>query len=383
MAVAAPREGSQVRECADWGLPYRLFVLLRTSQQEQDATEAFAQALDAFHAFTLQVLAREGRATLRHRSGYLFLNGRRLPVDFRAFHATRFLVELFRSCRIGGLRFTHGLTRREAAQTARALLAGERRDRFALAAGLAAAEVDHVQFLAETLRGHDPLVPRAREKSRRNRETQFRSLFITKRILGGIREGNGVDVRLAKRIVHGIVDLILEEPAALADLTRLSEAGSALFDHSLNVAVLAVVIGQELRLPRRLIGALGMAALFHDIGLAAEQDCGAHGQEAHPVDGFLDLLQDRELGDLALRVALVAREHHLGLRGEGPADRGPTLLSRIVAVADAYERALAGPAGAEPAEPAAVLERLAAGSERFDPEVAAALGAALARAAKA
>ncbi len=394
MKAVSPGVWRAARDSGDWASPFALFVLLKAGLE---APELLGEFLEGFLASTEPLLSKEGVVDLSRRSGYLFLNGRRLPVDFTVFHATRFLVELFRSRRIGGIRFTAGLDAREMEKAVSLLLSSDWTGARGLEESLDARGVKHVRPLPKGSQGRDPLAPLPQGHPRRLKETHFRSLFITKRIIGGIRDYNGVDPKLAKRILHGIVDLILEDPPSLEALTRMREVGGDLFDHSLNVAIVAVVMGQKLGLPRRLLGILGTSALLHDFGLVfglEEAPPGAFRNfslleleaellEAHTVDGFLELLKGRELTDLALRTAIVAREHHFSVEdevaglGAGKVLR-PTLLSRIVSVADAYDMLCAyGPEG-NPLSPREAVSYLRGRfGERFDQDLVAVLDAAL------
>ena len=394
MTAVSPGVWTAARESGDWAPPYALFVLLKAGRE---APELLGDYLEGFLSSAGPLLSREGVVEISRRSGYLFLNKRRLPVDFTVFHATRFLVELFRARRIGGLRFLAGLDRSELERTVALLLSEDWAGTQGFKEGLEAQGIEHVRPLPRGSQGRDPLAPLPTGHPRRLKETHFRSLFITKRIIGGIRESNGVDPKLAKRILHGIVDLILEDPPSLEALTRMREVGGDLFDHSLNVAIVAVVMGQRLGLPRRLLGILGTSALLHDFGLVFGLENAPEGAfrnftlvelesellEAHTVNGFLELLRGRELTDLALRTAIVAREHHASM-DEVVADLGPgkalrpTLLSRIVSVADAYDMLCAyGPEGKPLAPQEAIAYLRGRFGERFDQDLVDALEGAL------
>src|SRR5437762_12642022 len=119
--------------------------------------------------------------------------------------------------------------------------------------------------------------------------------------------------------------------------------------HAANVAVLAVTFGARLGLSKRRRHDLGMAALFHDVGIAAipanvlakqgkldQKDRGF--LKASPLFAARAILRDREVHAAALERALAAYECHLELV---PVADDPVpeigLAGRILAICEAYD----------------------------------------------
>lgn len=173
-------------------------------------------------------------------------------------------------------------------------------------------------------------------------------------------------LRRARRAVHGVVDSFLEDESAVLALAQLRSFDVKLFHHSLNVCVYAILIGQRLSMSRRQLAELGLAALFHDLGKTARP--GGTPEEVerlHPGRGARMLLEEGTSHEGMLKAAITAFEHHAGCDRSGfPAiDHEMHLVSRIVAVADAYDALTACP---PPLAPPDALSRML-GRKDLDP----------------
>jgi HD-GYP domain-containing protein (c-di-GMP phosphodiesterase class II) len=173
-------------------------------------------------------------------------------------------------------------------------------------------------------------------------------------------------LRRARRAVQGVVDSFLEDEQAVLALAQIRGFDVKLFHHSLNVCVYALLIGQRLRMSRRQLAELGLAALFHDLGKTAPD--GGPPEEVerrHPARGARMLLDEGTTHEGMLKAAIAAFEHHVGHDRKGfPAiDHDPHLVSRIVAVADAYDALTVAP---PPLAPPDALARMLARTD-LDP----------------
>jgi HD-GYP domain-containing protein (c-di-GMP phosphodiesterase class II) len=152
--------------------------------------------------------------------------------------------------------------------------------------------------------------------------------------------------------VQGIVDQVLGNESSMVTMTTLRDFDEYTFTHCVNVSIFSVIIGQRLGLDRLQLYELGLGALFHDIGkqrldIDVINKPGAltdkewlHLQQ-HPTEGMLLLFGMHGFSDVPYRQMLMAYEHHMkiDLTGYPPnkRPREPTLFSRIVAVADAFD----------------------------------------------
>ncbi|NMF86914.1 HD-GYP domain-containing protein [Aromatoleum petrolei] len=155
-------------------------------------------------------------------------------------------------------------------------------------------------------------------------------------------------VQQAGLLVDQIADSILSSPDLAIHVMGDRTGGEELYFHSLNVAMLSLMIAREVRAPQEVFSALGMGALLHDIGRKEIPDRILHKVEPltqaernlyqmHCQFG-VDIGRRLQLSKPALEVI---RDHHELYDGTGyPAGlKGDAigLLPRIVAVANYYD----------------------------------------------
>src|SRR5205823_8526715 len=135
-------------------------------------------------------------------------------------------------------------------------------------------------------------------------------------------------------------------------LTTLRAHDEYTQNHSVNVALLSMALGNRAGYSKMELADLGLAALFHDVGKCAiplvvlnkpgnfspgEWDV----MRTHPSEGVLSLVSLRGLTGVPRRMAAAAFEHHLAFDGSGypklPGGWRQTLSSRVVAIADCYD----------------------------------------------
>lgn len=165
-----------------------------------------------------------------------------------------------------------------------------------------------------------------------------------------------------ERSVQHILDNLIETEALLS-ISQLRNHDRGLFTHSVNVAVVALIIGKQLNLKQQDLEQLGTGAILHDIGKILLDPTIIYGQRSsslslttqhtlrreHPRLGY-ELLRTRN--PEAHLVNHVALEHHerqdgqgypCGLRGTNKVERSykdPSnikLIAEITTVADVYD----------------------------------------------
>lgn len=184
------------------------------------------------------------------------------------------------------------------------------------------------------------------------KEVYFKSLNLVREVAEGIKNQKVINIRKAKHLMQSAVNSIMQDESALLALASIKNYDEYTFNHSVNVAIYAIALGQRIGIPKKDLGHLGIAGLFHDIGklkipleilnkkekLSAE-DWGII--RAHPVIGTEIIIQMKEWGELSTRLISATFEHHLkyDLSGYPKLSRKKnlTLFGKIVALADFYD----------------------------------------------
>ena len=163
--------------------------------------------------------------------------------------------------------------------------------------------------------------------------------------------GELIPLWAGSRVVQDLVDLQQAMPLRFLQLARCKAASEDYWGfHAANVAVLAITFGARLGLSKARRHDLGMAALFHDVGIAAIPAAllERHGKldgraqmavKASPLFAARAILRDREVHPAALERALAAYECHLDLvpqEEEGPVPE-IGLAGRILSICESYD----------------------------------------------
>ncbi len=328
----------------------RLFVLLKAAQMREDGRDLFLKAVTEFMPSLGKVLDLEGELAIVEKDGYLFLNGIRAQVSVEGFAALKFLVQALIGRELSGISFLRGITKGEIERFM---------PLFAREEGIPCP----FEEFEEALREHDIVmirpIPRIRRERPRTPKTEgertfLKTIFVQKQCLEGLRSGCILDLRLGKQIIQGIVEHLLEEEACLLALDSLRDRGPHLFHHSVRVAVVSVWLGRMLDLGPELLGKLGVAALFHDLGVeprdggpvVTPEQVAAPPTREQAIESFRRFVLVGCESDLMRRAALVASELHRDEAEEGIGgayeERGRSLLGRIVALSDAFDRKTLG-----------------------------------------
>jgi putative nucleotidyltransferase with HDIG domain len=185
--------------------------------------------------------------------------------------------------------------------------------------------------------------------------------------------GKRLDPVTIRDLVQLLIYKVARSQAALSQILAVKQYENLTYCHSVNVAMLSLLLGRQLRLGDQPMSALVEAALLHDIGktripLDIVKKPGALSKrerkliEAHTTFGAEILVQAEGLCELT---PIVALEHHRSVKGSGYPELGdavPHIMSQIVSVADIYEAITGARSYQDPTMPeraCLVLARLA------------------------
>ena len=172
-------------------------------------------------------------------------------------------------------------------------------------------------------------------------------------VLDYIRTSGVVDGKKAKEVSEDIISRTIGHEEALAALIRTREFSPDLYDHSLSVCTLAVLLGRLLGYKKQTLQHIAMGALLHDIGLLrlptdvirpvrSLSECDHKLYQQHP-DLGVEILKSSK--GISPEVMEMIGAHHqspdLSGSQDGIRDEWST-ASGILRVVDAYDELLTG-----------------------------------------
>ncbi len=195
---------------------------------------------------------------------------------------------------------------------------------------------------------------------------------------------NPEDRLLEEPIIAGLVGELLEhvkmDASLFLNLTHLKTYDNYLFSHSVNVSILALLIGEQLNYSSEELNQIGVAALLHDIGMLKipmeiTHKAGTLTPEEydeirkHPIFGEEFLAANNMSKD----IRAVAAQHHERFDGSGYPNKlkGSDInyKARIVALADVYDACISERPYRERITPQEALRIIVADQKLYDPQL--------------
>lgn len=164
-----------------------------------------------------------------------------------------------------------------------------------------------------------------------------------------VRRGTDIDYRKATPLVENFIESVFRNETAAITLFKLRGFDEYTYTHSINVSLLAVLLGKHLELDKPTLLRLGLAGMYHDVGKARipEAILNKPGKltpaefqvmKSHPLEGYKIMAAQEDIDQDILRAVV---EHHERHDGSGY-PRGLTIdaigtFSRIISVVDVYD----------------------------------------------
>ncbi len=190
------------------------------------------------------------------------------------------------------------------------------------------------------------------DQKKYSKEVYFKSIGLVKEVVESINQQKALNIRKAKRLMQNAVNAIMQDDSTLLGLANIKNYDEYTFNHSVNVAIYAIALGQRIGIPKKHLSHLGMAGLFHDMGKTKipKEILNKTGKlspeewlmmRSHPVVGTELIMRMKEWGELSTRMIEGAFEHHLRYDLTGyprlTRKRKITLFGRIITIADFYD----------------------------------------------
>lgn len=345
----------QERMALDRALVLSLAVALRTAElYRADNAVALTVVQRLAEHFTRRTAYGPLEVEIRNRC--VFAAGRRVRLTAADYPRLVYLMRVFEEWGIQGLTFMPSLT----AEHLREFLWAAAHDRVglpeALFERLGPGVVADIELMEPE--GGRWSSPRREGGAGMNpmedgpESTYLRALTVAQDANDSLRAGGTLAAKRIRRVTQSIVDGVISDPSSLLALTTIKDYDVYLLSHSINVAILASLLGLRLGFTKTQLGELVLAAFLHDIGKtrlpvalvskpAALSDEEWVEMRRHPELGALTLIGQHHPTRSMMRALRVTLEHHMDYdlggypRVEGLT--GASLFSRVIMVADRYD----------------------------------------------
>jgi HD-GYP domain-containing protein (c-di-GMP phosphodiesterase class II) len=337
------------------GLINQFHVLLKTAQIHDPRNVIWDQPIANFIRILDEFFRDEPEVSIVLEKDCLFLNDTKLRIDIGGFVSFMSVIEEMRKRQVGKITLSHGVSGERLKQFIYLFVNTDLRvedpyDVLVARLGQAGFNDIHLERLTEK-REKKEFEEVLRNSKEIAKKTYYKTISVVSEVMENVKLGQ-MNVKKAKRVVQSLVDMILQEETTLLGLTTLRSHDEYTHNHSVNVCILSLSMGQRMGYNKRALSELGMAALFHDIGKAEiplevlnkptdfdEEDWKV--MRRHPILGVELLVKMKGLHESALYGAIGAFEHHLNYDLSGYPrlnnHRDLTLLGRIIGIVDCYD----------------------------------------------
>jgi len=354
----------------------QLNVLIKTSRIYERTNAALDKPVDTMLTL-IKTMAQDQPITLRLQNDFLFLGDSHLKVNAQQMAVATSIIDALNAWKIGGMTFSLTVESKDLREFAALFVrldpetkALEDLQKEITARGIVGIELEEQRQLQlrtkhgtarntgsgttenKSPEGAGTADPNAQRKI--NAKNGYAKVAGTVGALTqSARDGGGaVSFKQAKRAIQNIIDLMVDDEAAVLGLTTLRCHDQYTHNHSVNVSLLSIALANRVGYPKVELADLGLAALFHDMGKSTipmevlnkpgeftDEDWVA--MRNHPTEGVLSLSKMRGITNLPGRMAAASFEHHMNQDFSGyPKLTVPWTLSltgRILTIADCYD----------------------------------------------
>lgn len=334
----------------------RLFVVLRTARNYAEGHSAMDIPVSKLLKSIGEIHKKKEEASIIVKGGYLYLGEIRLRPDATGFEAFNFILGELKKYGIGSTIFTEKVNAGDIGGFAcifnevEPIPAPQTFEKFIQRMSEKNIGGIEIQELPEEekIRARE-FVEDSKEKAKR---VYTQTLHAVSDVMESIKMGQTLKLRKSKRVVQNMIDQLLTAESNLLGLTTIRCHDEYTYNHSVNVCILSLAIGQRIGLSKNALCELGIAAMFHDIGKSEipldilnkpskftidEWEI----MKRHPIYGVVNLMKLKGLDALTARIVTGAFEHHLDYDLSGypnvPYRRKMSLFGKIIAIADCYD----------------------------------------------
>ncbi len=310
--------------------------------QVKEAVGEVLRCVEPMHvdspSFTVSIMGEE-----------LFLNGRLLPEESRNHNE---LMAQLTERKLTNLSLDRGITPEELTEFVRWSTAKPEEISAAGGWGKVLAEAGVTHLAVDRQVALDDMWDQqggGNERFRVSREVYRKTINAALSAYMDAKSHQSVNVEMVDGVVQLLVSSVVGNDDMMKALSQIRGYDEYTLSHSVNVAVLTLLMGSKLKMPGPLLHRLGTAALLHDIGKTqvSEDIVNKDGKlssdeweqmQSHALRGAQMLAEQEHMDQLAI---VVASEHHAREDLTGyprfHAYKKLHTMSKIVAVVDTYD----------------------------------------------
>lgn len=347
-----------------------LYMLVRNVKIYEPTNIIFDKPLQQLVELFNTLIAMEGEISLQCAGDSFYLNSMLLRVDQKSIDNVHQLIDAFEQRDVGGFGLDQPVNVDELRNFIYLFGDANREpvgERGVSSRKLEAIKLRRFEKLQEIMQQRAQQADQALDETDQSLDRKryglvvyARTVIFMRNHLAGLK-GEGPEVPLAKatHLIQDLVDVCQGHRTNFMGVTSVDKGEEYLPFHAANVALLSIVFGAELGLPKERLRELGIAALFHDVGLVDLPDeliakagkltpAEKRQLKRAPILGAMRLLRDNPLNARTIQCVLAAyfsaadygqaiKDHLGGLHHvKQIADLG--LFERMIALTDTYDR---------------------------------------------
>jgi len=252
-----------------------LYMLVRNVKMYDPDNDIFIQPFENLRQAVNTIVAVDGTYQLTAVGTTVYVNGKQIQLDFASLDNVRFLTEEFKTRDVGGFSVTRPVQVQELKDFI--WIFSPQNDKDADEDGAAGRKLLNIKVgkfakIQEQLDKEEDAAIEAERKVDRKKYAMTvyaRTVYYMRRFIERLQSGGQLpSMQPAQRLIQDLVDICAEQRSHFLGMTTTRSVEDYLMYHSVNTALIAIVFGHELGLNRAQMHELGMAALFHDIGIA-------------------------------------------------------------------------------------------------------------------
>lgn len=324
----------------------QFYALVKSTQIYDLKNDVVLAAADKFVGHIERILSSVPQVEFIRYRDYIFFNKLRMRFEIEGYASLQFMNDSYKRLKLKAITFLPGVTPDVVIRFASLF----RESHDVMLSSMAGADIRSVtvQFA-----GPDEEIPEFLQNGEQTKRTYFKALKATRNLIQNLWTNQPVNVKSFRRVVYTLIDNISQDEYGVIALTTIKNFDEYTFNHSLNVGILALAMGQRLGLDKKNLVKLGTAGLLHDIGKVeiskellykigklTETEWGR--LKLHSLFSVRQILKTRGLDEISISALVTAYQHHWNFNGTGYPERdraeaSPSFLSRIIRICDAYD----------------------------------------------